>query len=615
MNLFANWTTVIWSMVAGVCLTLAIIHLFVWINSPKERPVESLFFSIAAVAASFIAIQELSLMHATTPAEYGQTLRWMHVSVAVLVFSLLWFVRFYFRAGRLWLLWLIVSLRLIVLVVNFAISPNATFQEIFELDRVVFLEETISIPKGEPAPWRLLLHISSVLFLFFVIDATLTNYRSEKSRRHLILGLTLFATIIMAAVFSGLVLAGVAPIPFIAILFGLLVCVMALGLISDLIKARAISEELQASQQRIKVAAQAARLGFWDWDITTDTVWTSPARTAQTNSQKLTATSFEDYLQSVHPDDRGELRRAVSAMLEKDTDLDAEFRLKEPNSNPLWIAARGQLERDMSGNPQVLRGVWLDISEQKAVERELQLHRGHLTHAERVLTMGQLNSAIVHELSQPLGAILRNAEAGELTLQQEEPDLNELQQILADIRQDDLRAATVIDRMRTLLKRNEIAFEPIEPNELIKQSLALLRSELKARNVQLEVSTQDTIPKILGDRTHLQQVVLNLALNSLDALEAKQQGARKIFAGVSLSESGMVETSIADNADGVDPDALPHLFELFFTSKEKGIGIGLAISKAIVEAHGGKIWAGHSPEGGAEFRFTIPTAEAQEMPE
>ncbi len=270
MALFANWTTVIWSMVAGVCLTLAIIHLFVWINSPKERPVESLFFSIAAVAASFIAIQELSLMHATTPAEYGQTLRWMHVSVAVLVFSLLWFVRLYFRAGRLWLLWLIVSLRLIVLVVNFAISPNATFQEIFELDRVVFLEATISIPHGEPAPWRLLLHISSVLFLFFVIDATLTNYRGERSRRHLVLGLTLLATILMAVVFSGLVVAGVLPVPFIAILFGLLICVMALGLISDLIKARAISEELQASQRRMRMAGQAARLGFWDWDITID---------------------------------------------------------------------------------------------------------------------------------------------------------------------------------------------------------------------------------------------------------------------------------------------------------------------------------------------------------
>ncbi len=268
----------------------------------------------------------------------------------------------------------------------------------------------------------------------------------------------------------------------------------------------------------------------------------------------------------------------------------------------------------MSGNPQFLRGVWLDISAQKAFERELQSHRVQLTHAERVLTLGQLNSAIVHELTQPLAAILRNAEAGELTLQHDEPDLKELQHILVDIRRDDLRAATVIDRMRMLLRRHEIAFDTIDPNGLIKQSFDLLRAEFKARNVQLEVSTQDTIPKILGDRTHLQQVVLNLALNSLEALEAKQQGARKIFACASLSESGMVEISVADNADGVDADALPHLFELFFTSKEKGIGVGLAISKAIVEAHGGRIWAGNRPGGGAEFRFSVPTAKAQDIP-
>ena len=552
-------------------------------------------------------------MHATTPAEYGQILRWMHGSTAVLIFSLLWFVRLHFRAGHLWLLWLIVGLRLIILVVNFATSPNATFQEIVDLDRVVFLGTTISIPHGEPSPWRPLIHISVILFLAYVMDATLANHRRKKSRRSLVLGLMLSATIILAAAFSGLMVAGILPAPFFSILFGLIICVMASELISELMKSRMLAEQLRESQRRMRMAARAARLGFWDWDITTDTIWTGFAPTAQTYSLKLTATSFEDYLELVHPDDQRVLRAAVRAVLENGTVLDAEFRLKELNSNSRWVIARGQVERDMSGNPQVLRGVWLDISKQKAIERELRLHKAELAHAERVLTLGQLTSATVHELTQPLGAILRNAEAGELILQQEKPDLAGLQEILADIRRDDQRAATVIDRMRGLLKRKEIEFEEIEPVELIEQSLSLLSAEIEERKVGLEVAKPDAKLKMIGDRSQLMQVIVNLVLNSVDALEAKQQGPRRISVQALLCEGGMIEITVADNGDGIDFDDLNRPFEMFFSSKNGGLGVGLAISKTIITGHGGQIWAEHSPEGGAVFRFTVPSVTAQEM--
>jgi signal transduction histidine kinase len=225
--------------------------------------------------------------------------------------------------------------------------------------------------------------------------------------------------------------------------------------------------------------------------------------------------------------------------------------------------------------------------------------------------LGQLSAALAHELNQPLGAILRNAEAGELFLRQDPPDLRELREIFVDIQRDDQRAAAVINRMRALLRRGELRFEVIALPELIGQVASLLNAEMQARHAALRITVPPTLPEVRGDRVHLQQVFVNLLLNGLDGLDARPNGVRQIEIGAAQAADGLVELAVKDTGIGIDPDRLTDLFEPFVTTKSEGTGIGLAISKTIVEAHGGRIWAENNPNGGACIRFTLPVARPE----
>jgi C4-dicarboxylate-specific signal transduction histidine kinase len=276
-----------------------------------------------------------------------------------------------------------------------------------------------------------------------------------------------------------------------------------------------------------------------------------------------------------------------------------------------WINTQGQIERDAQGQALRLRGVSIDVTTRKQVEGELQKHRRELARVQRVSAMGQLSAALTHELNQPLGAILRNAEAGELFLRQDPPDLAELREIMIDIQREDRRAAEVIDRMHSLLMRGELRLEMIELQELIEQVATLLNVEIQVRNVTLRSMLPHGPLKVRGDRVHLQQVLLNLILNSLDAIDARKNGTRRIEILADRVNDGMVELAVKDSGTGIGPDQLPHLFDPLLTTKIDGTGMGLTISKTIVEAHGGRIWAENNSDGGACIRIELPVAREE----
>jgi len=282
-----------------------------------------------------------------------------------------------------------------------------------------------------------------------------------------------------------------------------------------------------------------------------------------------------------------------------------EGRFIPKDGDVIWGSLTGSFVRNQEGHPDWFVVVVQDITQRKKAEAELRQQSWELSHAQRVSAMGQLSAALAHELNQPLGAILRNAEAAELFLQQDPPDLEELRAILVDIRQDEQRATAVIQRMRSLLKRRELRLEALAVDELIGQVANLLRAEFQARGVTLQIDLPPGLPRISGDRVHLQQVVLNLLLNSLDAMEGLTEQQRQVVLRGSAAGDGMVELAVIDRGAGIPPARLPHLFEPFFTSKSKGSGIGLSVSKTIVEMHGGRIWAENNRDGGATFRFTL----------
>ena len=253
------------------------------------------------------------------------------------------------------------------------------------------------------------------------------------------------------------------------------------------------------------------------------------------------------------------------------------------------------------------------VKQTSRAEADVQKQRLELAHAARVCALGQLGAALAHELNQPLGAILRNAEAGEMILQQDSPDYQEIGAILADIRQDDERAAAVIDRMRSLLSRRDLQFKKLPLRELIDQVLLLTRAEMRSREVAVELNLPDQSPPVRGDRIHLQQVILNLLVNGADAMTGLPVEQRRLQVQVHDSGHAMVEITVRDRGHGLPGDMLTKVFEPFFTTKSNGMGMGLAISKTIIEAHGGRIWAENNIDGGAAFRFTLRTAESESL--
>jgi len=238
-----SWITVIWSMVAGVSLTFAAVHFLVWLRD--REALANLLFSVSAAAATIIAIQELSVMRAQTTGEFGAILRWMHVPVAILVVALVWLIRSYLGAGRLWLAWLITGLRGLVLIINFSLTPNATFQEIHALREVFFLGETLSAPVGDMNPWRYLIHLSTVLFLIYTVDAAIAARKVGRGRQALVLGTTVLFAIIVSAIFAGLMVRGILPGPLIALGYMTIILAMALELSMELIRARQLSLDLR----------------------------------------------------------------------------------------------------------------------------------------------------------------------------------------------------------------------------------------------------------------------------------------------------------------------------------------------------------------------------------
>ncbi len=257
----------------------------------------------------------------------------------------------------------------------------------------------------------------------------------------------------------------------------------------------------------------------------------------------------------------------------------------------------------------VIAGLLIERRRRQAAETESRHRLLEVVHLNQSATAGALSASIAHELNQPLGAIRSNAEAAAVILRSERPDLELIGQILVDIQDDDQRAHDVISRIRGLLKkRSEIDWQEFDLNEVATSAIRILRGEAERRSVVVSSSHTSRELPVRADRVHVQQVILNLATNAMDAMLEVITTEKRLLLETRLTTESQVELSISDTGRGIPDERLASIFEPFYTTKPNGTGLGLSIARAIVETYGGKISAANRPGGGAVFRVVLPLA-------
>jgi PAS domain S-box-containing protein len=270
------------------------------------------------------------------------------------------------------------------------------------------------------------------------------------------------------------------------------------------------------------------------------------------------------------------------------------------------VASRWSLQRDEQKRPAAILETNNDITERKRAEEEMQKARAELAHVTRVGTLGEMTASIAHEVNQPLAAIVTNANACLRWLARQDPDLDEAREAVSRIIKDGNRASEVVGRIRALVKKSPPRKNRLNINQIILEVIALAHNEVHRNRVSLQTQLSDDLPLVLADRIQLQQVILNLIINGIEAMSGVRDGARELLVSAGRHNSNGVIVAVRDSGKGLDSESLDHLFDAFFTTKPDGMGMGLAISRSIIEAHGGRLWATLNSPQGAVFQFTLP---------
>ena len=322
--------------------------------------------------------------------------------------------------------------------------------------------------------------------------------------------------------------------------------------------------------------------------------------------------SFEAVLQRVHPEDRDKVVDTIERAIRERMDFEVDYRTVLPDGTLKYLHTVAHSVFNAAGELVEFVGTSMDVTERKRAEEALHQAQAELAHVTRVLTMGELTASIAHEVNQPLAAVTTNGNAGLRWLAGDPPNLAEARECLKRIIRDGKRAGEVIARIRALVKKSAPAPARLDLNDMIQEVLAMINPEARRHQVAVRTELAPALPPVRGDRVQVQQVLLNLVMNSLEAMKAVTERLRELVIKAQPHDAGTVLVVVQDCGIGLDPQSMERLFEAFYTTKPEGLGMGLSISRSIIEAHGGRLWPAANGDYGATFSFTLPTEDGNQ---
>jgi PAS domain S-box-containing protein len=377
---------------------------------------------------------------------------------------------------------------------------------------------------------------------------------------------------------------------------------------NEISERKRVEEELRRNEAYLAEGQNISHTGSWAWNAATgDLFWSlEHFRIFGLDPEKVKLT-FEMVINCVHPEDRSLLQQTFENAVRNGDDYELDFRIVRPDGIR-HIHSLAHAVFDENGTVVEYVGTVIDTTERKLGEEALRQAHDELAHAGRVLTMGELTSSIAHEVNQPLGAIVTNGNASLRLISRDPPEVERSREAIECMISDAMRASEVIKRIRAMLKKSVPEKILLNMNETIHDVIGLTASQLANSQIALRTNLAPDRLMVLGDRVQLQQVMLNLILNSNEAMSKPGWQFRELVIGSQLTKANEITVEVRDSGMGFEPGNQDRIFDAFVTSKDGGLGLGLSISRTIIETHGGRLWGTANKDQGATFQFTLPTS-------
>ena len=365
-------------------------------------------------------------------------------------------------------------------------------------------------------------------------------------------------------------------------------------------------EALHEFEERVILAAEAAHLGVWEMDPASKELWMSDSARTVFQFDSKTPLDHAAVQDRVHPEDRALRDSAVKHALEAGSGYEMEYRILLPDGTQRWIGARARWVAGDNRKGARLIGVSIDITPRKLAEAEALQQRDELSHLSRVALMGEMSASIAHELNQPLAGILSNAAAGQRFIDRGNVDQKEIHELLGDIISDGRRASGVVRGIRGMVKKEQVERRSVNLNKVVIDAVRMVSGDALLRSCQVETSLDANLRTVEADPVQLQQVLLNLVINAFDAMRDTPISKRKVVIVTHSNGDDTICMSVRDHGVGISAEMQDCLFNPFFTTKNDGLGMGLAIARSILESHGGTIAVKNADGGGARFEIVLP---------